>query len=307
MITLQRLAWKPTRVYVAVAMYHIVLARCYHGDTNIYHIIRRQAHYQQPPSMITESTLTRMYVHGPRCPELLHQIVSMRGYELSNSTIRSIAGFVFALWELDSNGNLITAAAATTCTSNRAMCGTEGERRTRFVHYLGQLLRRLQPHPISVLMATLLVHRLRLAHPQARGEPGCSHRLIVVSLMLAMKYVELDAELIASCGYTFIIQNPGLESTESWAATSAIFSAAELHKMEAELAGFLACDLYVGIDELAYWSQNEFGEERRVSHQTAWWLSLCNNSERTINPAGKRRNSDHVPMLFTSTMTMAEH
>lgn len=149
--------------------------------------------------------------------------------------------------------------------------GEHRTRLTRFASYLHVLVSKLRPHVISLLLAALLVGRLRRAHPRARGEPGCAHRLFVVSLMLAMRYIELDADLVASYGFdpslslaenanlrcTVDDRSAALEATETWATLSGIFTAPELHKMEVELASFIRYDLYVAEEDLRYWAQAE--------------------------------------------------
>ena len=113
--------------------------------------------------------------------------------------------------------------------------------------------------------------------------------------MLAMRYIELDTDLVASYGFnpslslagstnlrcTVDDRSAALEATETWATLSGIFTAPELHKMEVELASFIRYDLYVAEEDLRYWAQAELfsGHPMKMTrgNSTRWeWIEeLC--------------------------------
>ena len=223
---------------------------------------------------------------------------------LSPNLCLHLAITVFNWWELDGNG-LLTIATTTKSRfpdssqiSSRHNYANDKNskdydvRLHKFVTYFMSFVQRTRPHAFSLFLAVLFIYKLRALHPRAKGEPGCAHRLFVVALMLTMRYIELDSDLITSHGYT---NNPRvhsstgggdvsmspllpslsdlssidtfqdkqlplyeLESTECWARLSSpLFSPSDLHKMESEMMAFLKYDLYVEAGELMGWAERE--------------------------------------------------
>lgn len=240
------------------------------------------------------------YAYGNRCPLLIRCIALHPALHLPTNLCFRLAVTVFNWWELDGNGLLTTTTTRShppsTRNNNRGNDTSSRDYDTRlhkFVTYFMSFVQRTRPHAFSLFLSVLFIYKLRALHPRAKGEPGCTHRLFVVALMLAMRYIELDSDLIASHGYTtnprvhssvetrniptssslpLSFNDPSsidafqdkhlplyeLESTECWARLSSpLFSPSDLHKMEAEMMAFLKYDLYVEACELIGWVERE--------------------------------------------------
>src|SRR5437762_437291 len=68
-----------------------------------------------------------------------------------------------------------------------------GDIRIRIEHltgYMQRLFERTSSSLVAFIVALIFIHRLRLFHPRASGEPGCSLRLFHVALMIAIKYYD---------------------------------------------------------------------------------------------------------------------
>ncbi|KAF9189298.1 hypothetical protein BGZ51_009692 [Haplosporangium sp. Z 767] len=65
-----------------------------------------------------------------------------------------------------------------------------------------QSLLKVQFPNLTLTLALIYVDRLKAKYPEAKGEPGCSHRLFLVAFIIAAKYrcsVELSRPLLQDC------------------------------------------------------------------------------------------------------------
>ncbi|KAG0257644.1 hypothetical protein BG011_003859 [Mortierella polycephala] len=65
-----------------------------------------------------------------------------------------------------------------------------------------QSLLKIQFPNLTLTLALIYVDRLKAKYPEAKGEPGCSHRLFLVAFIIATKYrysVELSRPLLQDC------------------------------------------------------------------------------------------------------------
>ena len=185
-----------------------------------------------PPTNASTDVNT-MYTKGYRCPRILKSI-KMNTQIIDLNAQRRLACLVFMQWEFDANGM-----------AKSSLGGALKERLSGFVAYFTGLLSRSKPHTLTVYYALTLLHRLRHMHPQTVGEPGCSHRLLTVALMLSYRYIEQPEDELQDCR----------ASVEEWSRLSGgLFSAADLHRMEHEMSSFLGFDACVWMDEIeAIW------------------------------------------------------
>lgn len=98
---------------------------------------------------------------------------------------------------------------------------------------------RVGPGVGTLLHALLYTIKLRSIYPQARGEQGCAHRLFVVSLLAATRYLN-DRHVLIKPNHA------------TWSGLSGVFTAPELHRMEAEFITFLRGKLFIGYAELEH-------------------------------------------------------
>lgn len=270
-----------------------------------------------------------MYREGQRCPEVVSAIhthqnnTTPRYWTLKAGCLARIAACMFNLWESDANGEPSRSLKSTTTANSRRTEQVSVEERLRkFSNFLGSFLERIEAHPLTVMIAALLVDRLRRAHPQARGEPGCSHRLAIVSLMLSTRYYQANNSDNSLNGHNSRSINNGQMTTEMWAAMSGIFSPAELAKMETEFAAFLGWDLYIGMPELSFWVKNALMAGNTTNDSTAldgrirrrktkrlvnssWWGTYCESRQNNGTSSSISTSSSSTILLLNSSPSKA--
>lgn len=111
------------------------------------------------------------------------------------------------------------------------------QRKQHFANYVVGFVMRVGPSVATLLHALLYCLRLRQIYPQARGEQGCAHRLFVVSLLVATRYLN-DRHVLIRPNHA------------TWSTLSGVFTAPELERMEMEFVTFLRGKLFVGLPEM---------------------------------------------------------
>lgn len=126
-------------------------------------------------------------------------------------------------------------------------------RKQQFSNYVVGFVMRVGPSVATLLHALLYTLKLRSIYPRARGEQGCAHRLFVVSLLVAARYLN-DRQLLIK------------PSHSTWSTLSGVFTSPELYRMEVEFVTFLRGKLYFGhvemernVEELFFEDDEEMG------------------------------------------------
>ena len=111
------------------------------------------------------------------------------------------------------------------------------QRKQHFANYVVGFVMRVGPSVATLLHGLLYCLKLRQIYPQARGEQGCAHRLFVVSLLVATRYLN-DRQVLIKPNHT------------TWSTLSGVFTAPELERMEMEFVTFLRGKLFIGLFEM---------------------------------------------------------
>lgn len=150
-------------------------------------------------------------------------------------------------------------------------------RKQQFCNYVVGFVMRVGPSVATLLHALLYTLKLRSIYPRARGEQGCAHRLFVVSLLVAARYLG-DKQLLIK------------PSHSTWSTLSGVFTAQELYRMEVEFVTFLRGKLHVGhlemersVEELFFEDDGEMGS---VVPGSIDWLELISVKSKSpvVNP-----------------------
>jgi len=153
-------------------------------------------------------------------------------------------------------------------------CAELRSRKQQFANYVVGFVMRIGPSVVTLLHALQYTIRLRAIYLRARGEKGCAHRLFVVSLLVASKYLQ-DQQLLIK------------PSHATWSTLSGVFTASELQRMELEFVTFLRGNLYIGLSELDRCTEDIFfaddDEMGRAVPGSIDWLELISIKAKPID------------------------
>ena len=149
-------------------------------------------------------------------------------------------------------------------------------RKQQFSNYVVGFVMRVGPSVATLLHALLYTLKLRSIYPRARGEQGCAHRLFVVSLLVASRYLN-DRQLLIKPNHS------------TWSTLSGVFTAPELYRMEVEFVTFLRGKLYLGhlemernVEELFFADE---GDMVMIVPGNVDWLDLISVKSKTLKAA----------------------
>lgn len=180
---------------------------------------------------VTGKELEEIYRISRRCSQI-EQNLKGKKWRMANfrATVQ-VADLIFSQWE---------SASATSSSHNDYR-----QRKQHFANYVVGFVMRIGPCVATLLHGLIFCLNLRQMYPQARGEPGCSHRLFVVSLLVATRYLN-DRQVLIKPNHA------------SWSALSGVFTAMELERMEIEFVTFLRGKLFIGMSEVEKCVENLF-------------------------------------------------
>jgi hypothetical protein len=180
--------------------------------------------------------LDEIYKNSQKCAEIQSKIKEGRFRMASFKATLQVADLIFSNWE-NSDPKQPEFRA----------------RKQQFSNYVVGFVMRVGPSVATILHALLYTLKLRSIYPRARGEQGCAHRLFVVSLLVAARYLN-DRQLLIR------------PSHSAWSTLSGVFTSRELYRMEVEFVTFLRGKLYVGkfqmersVEELFFDDDGEMG------------------------------------------------
>lgn len=180
--------------------------------------------------------LNEIYRNNRRCYDIESGMRDGRWRMASFRVTVQLAEIIYDKWEKENNIN-------STGNQNNAENNAENQRininngRQQFSNYVVGFVMRVGPSSVTLLHALLYILKLRSIYPRARGEPGCAHRLFVVALLVATRYLN-DRRVLVKATPT------------AWSMLSGVFSGPELARMESEFVTFLRGNLFIGMAEV---------------------------------------------------------
>lgn len=217
----------------------------------------------QTQSVSLEVNLDEIYRNSRKCPEIEKNLRLRKWRMASFRATLKVAEEIFKNWENE---------------SIRA-------RNQQFSNYVVGFVMRIGPSVATLLHALIYTIKLREIYPNARGEQGCAHRLFVVSLLVASKYLN-DRQLLIKPNHT------------TWSSLSGVFTPIELCRMETEFITFIRGKLFVGqvemercVEELFFDNSDEM-EMSMVVPGSIDWLELISVKSKEID---KRTLESLVP------------
>lgn len=174
----------------------------------------------------------RVYQQGPRSPQLMGLVPQTRT-AVPLRIVMAAADYIERIWA-------------------PAVVKERHGSTTGLTNYMAALIYRVSPSMVTLFTAVYYIGRLRRIHPQAKGEPGCGHRLLTVALLLAFRYHEC--------------RQPATEAFyQIWSQhCGGLFAPPDLHRMEMEMVSFLRFSLYIAYDDLEYFIERVFSEGGQV-------------------------------------------
>ena len=175
--------------------------------------------------------LDEIYRNSRKCAEIENKLKEGRWRMASFKATLQVADLIFTNWEISDLKQ----------PDNRA-------RKQQFSNYVVGFVMRVGPCVATLLHALLYTLKLRSIYPRARGEQGCAHRLFVVSLLVAARYLN-DRQLLIKPNHS------------TWSTLSGVFTSSELYRMEVEFVTFLKGKLHLGHSEIERNVEELFFEE----------------------------------------------
>ena len=179
---------------------------------------------------VSSEELKEIYGNSRRCGEIEKHLKQRKWRMASFRATIQVADLIFSQWELAS--------------PNRD--ALYRQRKQHFSNYVVGFVLRVGPSVATLLHGLLYCLRLRKLYPQARGEQGCAHRLFVVSLLVATRYLN-DRQVLIKPNHT------------TWSSLSGVFTAPELERMEMEFVTFLRGNLFIGWLDMHKIVEDHFG------------------------------------------------
>lgn len=173
--------------------------------------------------------LDEIYRNNRKCPEIEKNLKQRKWRMASFRATLQVAEIIFSRWEPETK--------AESDIETRREGPSHRARKQQFSNYVVGFVMRVGPSVATLLHALLYTLRLREIYPRACGEKGCSHRLFVVSLLVAVKYLN-DRQILIK------------PSHSTWSSLSGVFTSPELERMEMEFVTFLKGKLFIGAGEM---------------------------------------------------------